>query len=66
MPDSGLCYSTNLGIAPVNQFTQKIADFLERVFSRSASVGARSLTDGVVNHGPAAHGQYLEYCKIAS
>ncbi|KAH9887508.1 retinol dehydrogenase 12 [Xylariomycetidae sp. FL2044] len=58
----GLVYGTGLGV--VGNLADKIAAVPKRMIGRSPSVGARTLTDGVVNHGPEAHGQYLEDCEI--
>jgi NAD(P)-dependent dehydrogenase (short-subunit alcohol dehydrogenase family) len=64
IPNPGLCYGTGLGRAPGGSIADSIASFLKRLVGRSSSVGARVLTDGVVNHGLEAHGQYIEDCEI--
>lgn len=64
MPNPGLCYGTSLGVAPGGSFVDTVAAVLKRIVGRSASVGARALTDGAVHHGAEAHGQYLEDCQI--
>ncbi|OTB09487.1 hypothetical protein M426DRAFT_80076 [Hypoxylon sp. CI-4A] len=64
MPNPGLCYGTGLGVAPGGNIVDSVAGLLKRVFGRSPSVGARTLTDAAVHHGVEAHGQYLEDCKI--
>ncbi|KAI5917344.1 retinol dehydrogenase 12 [Camillea tinctor] len=64
MPNPGLCYGTKLGVLPGGSFLDTIASYIKRIVGRSPSVGARTLTDGAVNHGAEAHGHYLEDCKI--
>ncbi|RYP81324.1 hypothetical protein DL769_002053 [Monosporascus sp. CRB-8-3] len=64
MPNPGLCYGTGLGRSPGGSVGDTIASFVKRIIGRSTAVGARALTDGAVNHGPEAHGQYLEDCRV--
>ncbi|RYP29950.1 hypothetical protein DL767_006483 [Monosporascus sp. MG133] len=64
MPNPGLCYGTGLGRSPGGSAGDTIASFLKRIVGRSTAVGARAITDGAVNHGPEAHGQYLEDCRV--
>lgn len=66
MPNLGLCYGTGLGTLPGRHIGEIIASWIKRILGRSSSVGARTITDAAVNHGPDAHGQYLEDCKIQS
>lgn len=64
MPNPGWCYGTGLGQVPGGTIGDRIVSVPRRVFGRHASIGARSITDGAVQHGREAHGQYIEDCKI--
>ncbi|KAK8070199.1 retinol dehydrogenase 12 [Apiospora phragmitis] len=65
MPNPGLCYGTGLGHAASGpSLADRIAAGAKRLVGRSPSVGARMLTDAVVNHGLEAHGQYIEDCQV--
>jgi NAD(P)-dependent dehydrogenase (short-subunit alcohol dehydrogenase family) len=63
MPTPGWCYGTALGTVPGVHVAQAIVNFFKRILGRSVAVGARAVVDGAV-HGPDAHGQYLQECKI--
>jgi NAD(P)-dependent dehydrogenase (short-subunit alcohol dehydrogenase family) len=65
MAHPGWCYGTSLGELPGRNIAQSIVGLLKRIIGRSASIGARTLTDGAVNHGREAHGQFLDDCKIS-
>ncbi|KAL4864892.1 hypothetical protein BDV12DRAFT_200707 [Aspergillus spectabilis] len=58
-PNPGLC-KTGL----VREFKGSLFGFFASIFqlllARTSAVGARSLTDAVVNHGAASHGEYIE------
>ncbi|KAI0122336.1 retinol dehydrogenase 12 [Daldinia grandis] len=62
-PNPGLCKS---GL--FREFDGTIGGFLfgifQSIFARTASVGARGLTDAAVKHGQESHGQYLEDGKV--
>jgi len=63
MPTPGLCHGTNLGVLPGFNIAQTIVNFFKRIIGRKVEVGARVVTDAAV-HGPDAHGQYLQECKV--
>ncbi|KAL5047918.1 hypothetical protein BDW71DRAFT_29138 [Aspergillus fruticulosus] len=55
----GLCKS-GLDREFKGSFLGYLASVMHFLLSRTTSVGARSLTDAVVNHGGKSHGQYVE------
>ncbi|TVY83916.1 Short-chain dehydrogenase/reductase tropG [Lachnellula suecica] len=63
MPTPGLCHGTDLGVVPGFNIAQAIVNFMKRIVGRKVEVGARAITDAAV-HGPDAHGQYLQECKV--
>ncbi|RYP68437.1 hypothetical protein DL771_006701 [Monosporascus sp. 5C6A] len=64
LPSPGLCYGTGLGRLPGGSIIDGVVSVLKRIVGRSPSIGARSVIDGVLRHGPEAHGQYVEDCKL--
>ncbi|KAL4783257.1 hypothetical protein BJX76DRAFT_358120 [Aspergillus varians] len=42
----------------------QVSRVVQAIIARKSSVGARSLTDAVVHHGAASHGQYIEDGKV--
>ncbi|RYP03792.1 hypothetical protein DL764_004904 [Monosporascus ibericus] len=64
LPSPGLCYGTSLGQLPGGSIVDSIVSVLKRIVGRPPSIGARSVIDGVVQHGSEAHGEYLEDCKL--
>ncbi|KAI1095722.1 retinol dehydrogenase 12 [Rostrohypoxylon terebratum] len=62
-PNPGLCKSTLF-----REFDGSIAGFVfgifQSIFARTASEGARGITDAAVKHGEESHGQYLEDGKV--
>lgn len=64
MPNPGWCYGTGLGHVPGGTLGDRIVSVPRRIFGRTASIGARVLTDAALQHGDEAHGQYIEDCKI--
>ncbi|KFA79672.1 hypothetical protein S40288_09075, partial [Stachybotrys chartarum IBT 40288] len=63
MVNPGLCYGSTLhreasGVSGV------ILGIFKRTFGRTLEVGARTLTDAAVKHGPEIHGQYLGDCVL--
>ncbi|KAL4995045.1 hypothetical protein BDV10DRAFT_137679 [Aspergillus recurvatus] len=55
----GLCKS-GLDREFKGSFLGYLASLLQFLLARTPAVGARSLTDAVVNHGEKSHGQYVE------
>ncbi|KAL4749630.1 hypothetical protein BDW72DRAFT_177833 [Aspergillus terricola var. indicus] len=55
----GLCRS-GLDREFRGSFLGYLASIMQFFLARTTSVGARSLTDSVVNHGEKSHGQYIE------
>ncbi|KAI1454899.1 retinol dehydrogenase 12 [Annulohypoxylon moriforme] len=64
MPNPGWCYGTGLGQVPGGTIGDRIVSVPRRIFGRPASIGARIITDGAVEHGQESHGQFIEDCKI--
>jgi NAD(P)-dependent dehydrogenase (short-subunit alcohol dehydrogenase family) len=64
LPNPGWVYGTGLGKVPGGTIGDRIISVPRRIFGRPATIGARSLTDGAVQHGPEAHGQYIEDNKV--
>jgi NAD(P)-dependent dehydrogenase (short-subunit alcohol dehydrogenase family) len=64
MPCPGLCYGTGLESLHQKNIGEVIGKTVKRIFGRTSSIGARVITDGVVNHSSEAHGQYIEDCAI--
>ncbi|KAI0159864.1 retinol dehydrogenase 12 [Hypoxylon sp. FL1284] len=64
MPNPGWCYGTGLGHVPGGTIGERIVSVPKRILGRTASMGARVVTDAAVQHGQEAHGQYIEDCKI--
>ncbi|KAM5438283.1 hypothetical protein MferCBS31731_005144 [Microsporum ferrugineum] len=62
-PNPGLC-KTSLTRDYNGSFRGFIFGVFRLIFARTAAVGARSLTDALVKHGPESHGQFLEDGKI--
>ncbi|KAI3317933.1 NAD(P)-binding protein [Xylariaceae sp. AK1471] len=62
-PNPGLCIS-GLGREADGTLGGFVFDVIKRLIGRPASIGARTLVDAAVRHGPESHGQYLEDCKI--
>ncbi|KAL4811784.1 hypothetical protein BDW67DRAFT_179301 [Aspergillus spinulosporus] len=59
----GLCRS-GLDRELRGSFLGYLASIMQYFLARTPSVGARSLTDAVVNHGERSHGQYIEDGEI--
>lgn len=64
LPNPGWCYDTSLGHVPGGALGERIVAIPRRIIGRRAEIGARSITDAAVRHGPEAHGQYMEDCEI--
>ncbi|KAI1086967.1 retinol dehydrogenase 12 [Rostrohypoxylon terebratum] len=62
MPNPGLCYDTGLGHIPGGTWRETLSRLPKRTLGRSASIGARVVTDGAIEHE--SHGQYIGDCKI--
>ncbi|OTA97585.1 hypothetical protein M434DRAFT_26614 [Hypoxylon sp. CO27-5] len=60
----GLCYGSNLHRETWGTLPGSIFGGIKRVVGRSLSIGARTLTDGAVQHGQEIHGQYLGDCTL--
>ncbi|EFE32143.1 short-chain dehydrogenase/reductase family protein, putative [Trichophyton benhamiae CBS 112371] len=58
-PNPGLC-QTSLTRNFKGSLQGILFGIFRLVFARTAAIGARSITDAVVNHGLESHGQYLE------
>lgn len=63
MPTPGWCRDTALGTVPGIHVAQAIVNSIKRVLGRRVAIGVRGVVDSAV-HGPDAHGQYLQDCKI--
>ncbi|KAI1120193.1 retinol dehydrogenase 12 [Nemania abortiva] len=63
LPNPGLCISS-LQREADGTVPGFIFGIVKKLIGRTASVGARTLVDAAVHHGPESHGQYLEDCKI--
>ncbi|EGE06038.1 short-chain dehydrogenase/reductase [Trichophyton equinum CBS 127.97] len=58
-PNPGLC-QTSLTRDFKGSLQGILFGIFRLIFARTAAIGARSITDAVVNHGSESHGQYLE------
>ncbi|KAI1181454.1 retinol dehydrogenase 12 [Nemania serpens] len=63
LPNPGLCISS-LQREANGTVPGFIFGIIKKMIGRSAEIGARTLVDAAVHHGPESHGQYLEDCKI--
>lgn len=63
MTNSGLNYGSNLQ-HEIGGVLGMLSTGVKRVIGRHTAVGARTLTDAVVNHGTEVHGKYLGDCQI--
>ncbi|KAL2837112.1 hypothetical protein BJY01DRAFT_238001 [Aspergillus pseudoustus] len=63
-PNPGLCYGSGLTRDMDGGALGKLIYIFRRTLGRPTAVGARSLVDAAVRHGPKRHGQYLEDGKV--